>query len=215
MVRSLIIDEEVYHLYYQILWFVQSAVLSNFKTEDDTSHQNWSAALNFYFDRLLTNTDRLAIMEVLQHYRNNKQEIDSSFQSAMTAFISELQGEREFIPFEERDFDKKMSNLSVSELKVVAYEVGRLSEAKAQHLLTILFHCRLLEQFGGREEQPTESRLIEEVTINLQSVIGFTFVSKQPLLNSPLTENGLAEGCRSFLACFDEISVAVKILNSG
>lgn len=212
MLRDLIVNENEEHLYYQLLWFVQSAVLSNLNENKELPLQNWSSILNFYFDRLLTKTEHLSVFEILQHYRNNKGQIDSSFQSSMAGFISELQGERDLIPFGERDFDKKMSYLSVAELKVAAYEVGRISECKAQYLLSILFHFRILQLHGSKEEQPSlYNHLIEEVTVNLQSTIGFTFISCQPLLNSPQLSYIDPKGCRSLLACFDEITLAVKL----
>lgn len=216
MLRDLIINENDDHRYYQLLWFVQSAVLSNFTEKGDLQLQNWSSALSFYFDRLLTKTDRLSIMEVLQHYRNNKNCIDASFQSSMTAFISELQGDRPFIAFEERDFDRKLSNLSVAELKAAAYQVSRLSECKAQYLLTILFHLRIVETFGGqRSESAYDNKQTEDVTVNLQSVVGFSYLSSQPLLNHPHSVGNDPKSCRSLLSCFDEISVAVSPVHPG
>ena len=212
--RNLLVTENLEQRYYQILWFVQSAVLSKLSDKDMSKSQNWTSELTFYFDRLLVKTDRLSILEMIQQYRNNKAEIDSNFQSTMGEFIAEIQTNNEFIPFRERDEGKKLASLAVAELKVAAYEMGRISECKAQYLLSILLHYRLLQQFGCENESFIERRnLIDEVAINLQSIIGLAFICSQPLLNFSKHSMVDPRGCRSLLACFDEISIAVVSIN--
>ena len=210
--RDLLISENTDQRFTQLLWFMHSTVLSDIEATNNAQHKNWFMAMNFYFDRLLSKTDQLAIYEVIQSYRNEQQTIDEYIESAMAEFISELQGKRDQLRSINRMYPNKKSMISAYELKVASHEIIRLLECRTQFILTALFHFRILSQFSADDNLwQHSSHLIQETTMNLQIMLGLSFIVSQPVINNLTTANLDNLACLSLTSTNDEISVAVIV----
>lgn len=192
---------------------MHSTILSDFEEANRSQHKNWFLAMNFYFDRLLSKTDRLAIYEVIQNYRNDQQTIDEYFESSMAEFISDLQGRRDQLRSVSRTYSSRKALISPAELKVASHEIIRLLESQTQFILSILFHFRILSQFAAEDSLwQHSSHLIQETTMNLQIMLGLSFIVTQPVINNLTTAN---MDCQPLSATNDEISVAVLTVYLG
>ena len=200
-----------------LLWTIEAAVLAC-TANNSSENLNWSSFLSFHFDRLLERIDRTSIFETIEHYRENKQEIDAAFSRLMSQFIADLQDVKDELPYERVNTSaRELPEVACSSLISTGYCVTRLGEARSEVLLSILFHFRILEHFACVEDFTQSTyKLIDDVETNLQSQIGLGFITKQLLENQQNINSYRQENTRFLLVSTREISVAVAYhLNLG